>query len=419
MENNQKNEVVNASDIENKPDSILDNQIDETNKPKSPAKGRKSSANKPESPAKGRKSGVNKPESPAKGRKSSANRAEYAWNDPRSDAYKQDPGRQDYSVRPFREGFALEDHRRTVYSSKHVRNYLEDDKTEAEKAWISSFMSNVLGVIVGISLTFGISFILQLRNENEDTQEIMILIKKELKQNKIWLESWQEFYLEDLDAYKKILDANVNRKKLPADSLAYYIGFTHRHSVAFASTNVWDIYKNSSVITKYYNKNLTLALAECYFWINVEKESIERYYQEKDDAHKNIYVRHDMDPYAYLDALMKDKGAKYFLEIHANKIYNYLENITMFMQVIDYSLLMIDKNGYYNDEKIKYNNNSALQDFIGQQERNKHSQKDTIEKQAGNDYGNYISLEEIEGTITYDEEAMKNKEGVVRRFNMI
>jgi hypothetical protein len=93
------------------------------------------------------------------------------------------------------------------------------------KKWISSFLSNVLGVIVGIALTFGISYLIQRHNEKEDTKEMMMLVKKELNENKQWLKNRKQDYANDVKAYQKLLIAKNtgNLRNIPVDSLTEWV----------------------------------------------------------------------------------------------------------------------------------------------------------------------------------------------------
>jgi len=56
----------------------------------------------------------------------------------------------------------------------------------------SGFLSNLLGVILGIVLTLGVSSLWQQREEKQRTKEILILVRNELETNKEWFKSQEK-----------------------------------------------------------------------------------------------------------------------------------------------------------------------------------------------------------------------------------
>ena len=56
----------------------------------------------------------------------------------------------------------------------------------------SGFLSNLLGVILGIVLTWGVSSLWQQREEKQRTKEILILVRNELETNKEWFKSQEK-----------------------------------------------------------------------------------------------------------------------------------------------------------------------------------------------------------------------------------
>jgi len=56
----------------------------------------------------------------------------------------------------------------------------------------SGFLSNLLGVILGIVLTLGVSSLWQQREEKQRTKKILILVRNELETNKEWFKSQEK-----------------------------------------------------------------------------------------------------------------------------------------------------------------------------------------------------------------------------------
>jgi hypothetical protein len=212
------------------------------------------------------------------------------------------------------------------------------------KSWISNFLSNVLGVIVGIALTFGTSYLIQRHNEKEDAKEMMTLIKKELDTNKLWLKKRRQNYVDDFKSYQKILIAKEsgNLRNIPADSLVNWIATTRNTPASFISTNAWDIFKNTETLAKFHNKALIIDLAECYFWIDNARETMDMFFKGRDVLPE--YFNYETYPYDYIDTLFANEETKTFL---TNRVmFKALEvegNFTIFEILIDYVLYLIEK----------------------------------------------------------------------------
>ncbi|MDR3339909.1 MAG: hypothetical protein LBT25_07470 [Candidatus Symbiothrix sp.] len=230
------------------------------------------------------------------------------------------------------------------------------------KKWISSFLSNLLGVIVGIALTFGISYLIQRHNEKKDTKELMTLIKKELNQNKQWLKERRQDYADDINAYRNILSAK-NLRNIPADSLIKWINQTGTQPGSFNSTNAWDILKGTETIAKFHNKDLIMQLAECYYAINIAHEVMAMYHKEKENtcikfAITNMALLDDFKifPYDYIDALLKNKEIETFFTGTVKLNYYGIEkNFTLFEAIIDYTLYLIEKDENADKDVLDYN----------------------------------------------------------------
>jgi len=228
------------------------------------------------------------------------------------------------------------------------------------KKWISSFLSNVTGVMVGIALTFGISYLIQRHNEKEDTKEMMTLIKKELNRNKQWLKERRQDYADDINAYRNILSAK-NLRNIPADSLIMWIKQTGTQPGSFNSTNAWDIFKNTETIAKFHNKDLIMQLAECYFWIKKAPEIMAMYHKEKENTCirfgiTNTALDFKTSPYDYIDTMLKNKEIEtFFTSIVKLNYYSIEKNFTSFENGIDYILYLIEKDENADKDVLDYN----------------------------------------------------------------
>jgi hypothetical protein len=215
---------------------------------------------------------------------------------------------------------------------------------QISKKWISTFLSNVIGVIVGIALTFGISYLMQHRNEKEDTKGMMTLLKTELRENERWIKNHKHDYENNVNAYQKIVTANNagNLRNIPADTLVSWIQQTRNKPMSFVGANAWDIFKNSGAIAKFHNKYLILVLSECYHYIDKASELMDKYYNKREVA--NIYLNYKVSPYDYIDAFIANEESNAFLisVVELNE-YEIKELFTFCEKLIDYTLYLIEK----------------------------------------------------------------------------
>jgi hypothetical protein len=240
------------------------------------------------------------------------------------------------------------------------------------KRVLSGFWANLLGIILGIMLTFGINSLWQKHEEKKKTREMLILVRNELMINKEWFKKQETHIRKDSYAYKKILEANGNWDNIPIDTLLTYCSRTNTFTFSMLSGSAWQIFQNSETIQKIDNKELVIRLAECYFWINQAREILEQEYwnKKRKTAVENTVVTH---PSQYLDALTNNNQTVAFYTALANANGNQFQNLFIHVDAtIDYTILLLDKYGDYRydmDNKDKEYDSfiEARQDSILQQ----------------------------------------------------
>jgi hypothetical protein len=210
------------------------------------------------------------------------------------------------------------------------------------KIW-SGFFINLLGVILGILLTFGGNALWQQREENKRTREMLILVRNELKSNKVWFESQEKIMREDCYVYKKILEAKGDWKSIPIDTLKSYQSRTLYLGFNQLTTSAWQIFQNSEMIQKMTDKELVIRLTDCYFWINeIKNEYIKTQYWDS----KIKSVASEVDLYKYFDALMSNKETVFFYTLMTEN--DAVWNVFPFIDaIIDYTIILLDKHGDY------------------------------------------------------------------------
>ena len=216
-------------------------------------------------------------------------------------------------------------------------------KKKNKKMW-KSFLINVLGVIVGIALTFGGNALWQKREENKKIKEMLILVRNELEANKSWFKYQEELINKDNYVYKKILEAQGDWSTIPKDTLHNYRLKMTTRSISQLTTLAWQIFQNSEIIQKMPDKELVIRLVGCYYWIDKIHDIIMVEYRN-DKKKTNTFER---DPYKYFDALMLNKESVDFYEGMSSDTRYGFTFLFLFIDVyIEYTISLLEKHGNY------------------------------------------------------------------------
>jgi len=234
-------------------------------------------------------------------------------------------------------------------------------KNKKNKKW-SGFFTSLLGVMLGISLTFGVNALWQKREEKKKTREMLILVRNELETNKSWFKKQEKVLNKDIDAFRKILEADKNWATIPEDSLVVYINRFGHISFMQLTTSAWQIFQNSEMIQKISDKELVIRLTDCYYIINLISDFImENYWDKKMQVIPFEAFTADK-LYDVLDALMNNQELISFLYRSVSFDSFHEEFFPVVDAIIDYTLSLLDKYGnfrYDMDEKDK-----ELESFI-------------------------------------------------------
>ena len=229
------------------------------------------------------------------------------------------------------------------------------------KKW-SGFFTNLLGVILGILLTFGVNALWQKHEEKKKTREMLILVRNELETNKKWFKNQETVLQKDIDAYKNILKVDKKWATIPEDSLNVFFNRLGQLSFSQLTSSAWQIFQNSEMIQKISDKELVIRLTDCYFIVNFSYDFIMNNYWDK--KLKAIpFEAFDADGlYDTLDALMSNKETAYFL--YMSVAYNDFHEI-LFCTVdatIDYTISLLDKYGNFRYDM--YEKDKELESFV-------------------------------------------------------
>ena len=230
------------------------------------------------------------------------------------------------------------------------------------KTW-ATFSANLLGIILGITLTFGVNELWQKHEEKEKTREMLILIRNELEINKEWFEKQEETLKSHAHVYSKILEVNKKWETIPQDSIQRYSQLLSLQIYDY-HTLAWQIFQNSDIIQKLSDKELVFRLTSCYYDLNVFHDIIMKNYWDK----KMDEMPNDRDYHAVLDGIVDGKKESYrFLRFIAYS--DFWDSFTRMYALIDYNISLLDKYG-----NLKYNmeeKNKEFETFLEKRMENK------------------------------------------------
>ena len=209
--------------------------------------------------------------------------------------------------------------------------------------WIN-FFTNLLGVILGIMLTFGVNFLWRRREEKRRTKDMLILVRNELITNKEVFKIQEEFLKKDGNVYQKILDAKNDLASIPADTLKEYHTQIQGLNIISINISAWQIFQNSEIIQKMTNKEMVIRLTDCYTLMNRWHDFIAKDYWEI--KKKMLTLEHD-DPFRFFDAALKNNETLNFFDSFRLDKEDIWQAFLVTDAMIDYTVMLLDKHGDY------------------------------------------------------------------------
>jgi len=247
------------------------------------------------------------------------------------------------------------------------------EKGEKREIW-KGFFVNVLGVIVGIILTFGGNALWQKSEENKKIKEILILVRSELKENKEWFKKHERIIKKDRYVYDQIIKAKENIADIHKDTLNVYLSRLISWEDYLLTTSAWQIFQNSEMTQKMTDKELIIRITECYFMIDKVRETIMTEYWYK----KKKINTFDLDPYHFFDLVMKNKESVFFFEVMSMDINEngFWAMFPLIDAFIDYTIILLDKHGDYQYDMEEKDN--EINSFLRARIDSVFQKKDTI-----------------------------------------
>jgi predicted small secreted protein len=131
------------------------------------------------------------------------------------------------------------------------------------KNWLSSFSANLLGVIIGIAITFMVSGWISSRNEKKDIQRYLEMVKMELEDNLPIVQGLSIFY-EQAQNFSNYLLTIGKQENLQADSLKKYENVIRNTPIINYQSGAYEILKSSGTMRLIRDKELLKSIIDSY-----------------------------------------------------------------------------------------------------------------------------------------------------------
>lgn len=138
--------------------------------------------------------------------------------------------------------------------------------------WFRSFSSNVVGVIIGIALTFGITFWVQHRQERKQAEHILSMVSTEL--NIRYLEAQKEYLVNEFAGARALRPYIYDPQSAPADTIQKYGGAMTRIMTFDPATSSLDVMKNSPQVQAIADKQLLARIFNIYDVIGAYPQNV-------------------------------------------------------------------------------------------------------------------------------------------------
>lgn len=183
----------------------------------------------------------------------------------------------------------------------------------------SSFATDILSVVLGIFITFGIQGLIDRRHEKKDVMAALELVKEELINNNDNLKEVIGIIESEQSAAQSIMANARNLHKCDADSVAVWSGVLGTEYFFTVTDDALELLKSSSLFQKINDKNLALGIIKAYDFLESDAQAFNTHEQYK----RSLFMEANTDKMkraamtssgaAFLNAFYSTQEADYFL----------------------------------------------------------------------------------------------------------
>ena len=180
----------------------------------------------------------------------------------------------------------------------------------------SSFISNIISVVLGIVITFGIQGLIDRHREKTDVMSALELVKEELMNNRASLEEAIGIIDYERDAAAYVLDSIAVCSVDTLNTLNQILGNEYYFTV---TDDALELLKSSSLFSKINDKNLALGIIKSYDYLGAGSGAFNTHEGIKSDLYQELNTDEvkkasiSQTNAAFMKKFFSSKDATYFL----------------------------------------------------------------------------------------------------------
>ena len=165
------------------------------------------------------------------------------------------------------------------------------------KESVSSFLSNLLAVILGIFITFAIQGMIDRSRDRKNTRSSLELVRSELVRNIEDISIMKEFLLTEKHAAEYLLANKDSLKECPVDSVRYHGGIIFADVSFSLSQDALELLKMSSVFQNVGDNDLSMKIIRAYDCCGSIVSNVNRHFSIRDSRFENSIDRETAGEY--------------------------------------------------------------------------------------------------------------------------
>lgn len=155
------------------------------------------------------------------------------------------------------------------------------------KQSVSSFLTGLLSVILGIFITFTIQGMIDRSSDRKNVRSSLELVRSELVRNIEDISIMKDYLYKEKQSAQYLLDHKDSLDKCPLDSLNYHRGIVFADVAMSLSHDAQELLKMSSVFQKIGNNDLSMKLIRAYDCCVTIVNTLNRHIADRDARFEN------------------------------------------------------------------------------------------------------------------------------------
>lgn len=150
------------------------------------------------------------------------------------------------------------------------------------KASLKSFLTDLLAIVLGIFITFGIQGMIDKSQDRKSIRSSLELVRSELEKNIEDVALIRDYLYEEIKSAEYLIDHKDSIGYCPADSLSYHTGIVFAEVSLSLSQDAMELLKMSSIFQKMGDNDLSMKIIRAYDTCGAIVEYMNRHVSARD-----------------------------------------------------------------------------------------------------------------------------------------